>query len=81
MRPALAVCTHCRGSGRIAISHPYYDTLCKVPGWWASTDTIHDQHPRHSVKRTALINRLNKLVAYRLVERDGTGRNILWRRT
>lgn len=73
-------CDRCSGSGRRALTRPYAITYRLVPLQWASASTILDAHPADSVQPTALINRLNKLVRWQLVERIGTGRQVLWRK-
>lgn len=74
-------CRHCHGTGRVTIAMPYQITLKLVPGVWTTTCDIHKTHKhKHSVRLTALINRLNALVGFGLVEKTGRHRGIHWRR-
>lgn len=73
-------CDSCGGTGQRALTLPYATTLRFVSIQWRSTAEILAAHPADSVERTALINRLNKLVMWGLVERTGSGRRVLWRR-
>lgn len=79
MKPK-APCESCGGTGQRALTRPYAMTLRVVPLQWADTSAIWAAHPPDSVERTALINRLNKLVRWGLVERVGSGRQVLWRK-
>lgn len=79
MRPSMP-CDSCRGTGRRTLTMPYAITYKLVPLGWADTGQILAAHPADSVARTALINRLNQLVRWQLVERSGSGRQVLWRK-
>jgi hypothetical protein len=75
-------CSACQGHGERDLPAPYRETLSVLgrigPGWIATGRLL----PRHRtpVAPTALINRLNALVRWGLVDRRGTGRGIEWRR-
>ena len=75
-------CQFCRGSGRRVLPQPYWLTLRLVTRSWSTTDEILVAHMSWALERTALINRLNKLVAFGLVgRRQRPGKKHLeWRR-
>lgn len=80
-RPAIK-CRHCSGLGVRSLASPYWLTLRLLGTKWSSTDAVLRAHLSFAVERTALINRLNKLVAYGLVGRRlRTGSKTMeWRR-
>lgn len=76
-------CSACWGHGQVDLPAPYQQTLARLmrigPGW-LTTDELLRRHRTPIVRRTALLNRLNVLVYWGLVERRGSGRAIEWRR-
>lgn len=73
-------CSTCHGHGEVALPESYRYTLARLDGKWLDTAGVLARHRTPIVRRTALINRLNALVRWGLVERRGTGRAIEWRR-
>lgn len=76
-------CSSCQGHGEVALPSPYLPTLKIIgrigPGW-LTTEVLLARHPMLSVTHTALVNRLNALVRWGLVERRRSGRSVEWRR-
>lgn len=80
VRPTMP-CRCCHGTGREALTKPYATTFGAVPIQWLDTPAILRRHPLgQQPMPTALVNRLNKLVRWGLVERIGSGRQVLWRK-
>jgi hypothetical protein len=76
-------CSACHGHGEVELPAPYRATLGRADGEWRTTSDVLHRHGSilSAPARTALINRLNALVRWGLVERRGTGRSVEWRRT
>lgn len=77
------VCSACHGRGEVDLPAPHQQTLGRLSGEWASTDVVFSKHNALATvrpKRTALINRLNALVRWGLVDRRGSGRSLEWRK-
>ena len=75
-------CPTCHGHGEVALPAPHRKTLSRLDGRWRTTTTVLALHGFAAARptRTALINRLNALVRWGLVDRRGTGRGIEWRK-
>lgn len=73
-------CSTCDGHGRRPLTEIEAATFGRVGGDWLSTSVIHRAMPKPRPMPTALVNRLNDLVALRLVERRRLGRQVEWRR-
>lgn len=73
-------CTACHGHGEVELPAPHRVTLLCCSYQWRDTAAISRVHaPARRPKPTALVNRLNALVRWGLVERRGTG-CVEWRR-
>ncbi|HEU4727662.1 MAG TPA: hypothetical protein VFT22_07230 [Kofleriaceae bacterium] len=75
-----APCTACTGTGRRALSPKLAETLRAVPAAWTRTAEVGAVGKLRHVAQTALINRLNALVAAGLIERSMEGKRAMWRR-
>lgn len=72
-------CGMCAGSGRRFLTQIERNTLASVDSSWSSTATILF-NLGGQLKHTALLNRLNDLAAYDLIERRRVGKGNEWRR-
>lgn len=72
-------CSACLGHGEVELPEPYREPLVRLTGKWASADAVLRRH-REGFGRTALVNRLNALVRWGLLERRGNRRGVEWRR-
>lgn len=76
-------CSACHGHGEVDLPAPYRQTLGRLTGRWVSTDVVLRKHNALVTvrpKRTALINRLNALVRWGLVDRRGGRMALEWRK-
>jgi hypothetical protein len=76
-------CPTCGGTGKRErhLTELERNTLASVDDTWTPTKTVHyNVGGAHVVRATALINRLNDLVALGLVERRKAGKSLEWRR-
>lgn len=73
-------CSACGGHGEVDLPAPHRETLRRLDGEWRDTTSVLARHRTPIVQRTALINRLNALVRWGLVDRRGRGVLIQWRR-
>ena len=73
-------CPTCHGHGEVELPATKRLTLALLDGRWRTTSAILLRHRSLAVERTALLNRLNALMRWGLVDRRGTGRGIEWRK-
>lgn len=74
------VCSACHGHGEVELTAPYRQTLGRLDGMWRDTTAVLRRHRTPIVRRTALVNRLNALVGWGLVDRRGSHNTLEWRK-
>jgi hypothetical protein len=73
-------CSACLARGEVELPAPHRETFARVGYAWMSTTAIWKRHGGRYPARTVLVNRLNALVRWGLVDWRWAGRGVEWRR-